>query len=448
MCGLPYGGVFMHINMPPEVRFILDKLDHNGFEGFIVGGCVRDSLLGRKASDWDIATNALPQDTINIFKDGTLYLSGIDHGTVTIIVNCKSFEITTYRVEGMYRDYRRPESVCFSSFIEEDLKRRDFTVNAMAYNITRGLIDVFGGIMDIKDKVIRCVGNAHDRFNEDALRMLRAIRFSATLGFRIEAETYKAIQNNSYLIKNISSERIRDEITRIISSSNPENIVLISSCSLLKFIVPEILPERTYMIESQNIGYRSQNLNTALHMYDSFETRLALLLHEMICHKLLQDSNPGDTSSLLEAAEIILKKLKFEKRITKKITLLLKFHDTEIHEDKKSIRLWLNNIGKDNLKDLLRFKKCIAVSSAPGNYSRDIDSIDRISEALESIIQDGNCYDRYNLAINGEDLKNMGYNDGMLIGKIINTLLQVVIEDPKMNTKDKLTDYLNTNSFH
>ena len=230
----------MKIILPPRVEFIINELEKQGYEAFAVGGCVRDSILGRNPNDWDITTNALPEAIIKTFKH--TIPTGIKHGTITVMIDNLPFEVTTYRIDGEYTDNRHPDEVIFTSKLEEDLSRRDFTINAMAYNYSKGLVDPFNGMEDIREGVVITVGSPHDRFNEDALRMIRAIRFSCQLGFYVEEKTFEAIKLNCELIKRVSIERIRDEFTKILLSKEPsrgiENLRL---GGLLQYFLPELL---------------------------------------------------------------------------------------------------------------------------------------------------------------------------------------------------------------
>ncbi|UPA29530.1 CCA tRNA nucleotidyltransferase [Terrisporobacter glycolicus] len=223
----------MKISLPPKVKYIIDKIHENNFEAYIVGGCVRDAILGIKPNDYDITTNATPKTIKNIFRDFKCIETGIEHGTISVVIDEEIYEITTYRIEGEYKDHRRPENVDFTNKLEEDLKRRDFTINAMAYNENEGLVDLFGGKRDIENKIIKTVGNPYDRFNEDGLRMIRAIRFSSKIDFQIEKDTLLAIYNNATIIKNISLERITDEFNKVILSDKPENIIYLFKTKLL-----------------------------------------------------------------------------------------------------------------------------------------------------------------------------------------------------------------------
>ena len=226
----------MKIKLPKNVRFIIDEIYKNGYEAFIVGGCVRDSILGLEPNDYDITTSAQPNDILNIFKDFKIINSGIKHGTVGVIIDKEIYEITTYRLDGEYENNRRPKNVSFTSNLIDDLKRRDFTINAIAYNDRIGIVDKFGGIKDIKNKNVKTVGNPDERFNEDGLRLIRAIRFSSKLNFEIEDETLNSIYKNANVVKNISKERITDEFSKIILGNNPQDIILLYKTGIFKAI--------------------------------------------------------------------------------------------------------------------------------------------------------------------------------------------------------------------
>jgi tRNA nucleotidyltransferase (CCA-adding enzyme) len=245
----------INISIPRKVKYIMDKLCKSNYQAFIVGGCVRDSILGKVPGDWDIATNALPGKVKELFPKTVD--TGIRHGTVTVLIGKSSFEVTTYRIDGIYENFRKPESVTFTSSIEEDLSRRDFTMNAIAYSPEAGIVDPFGGITDIRNGVIRAVGDPGKRFSEDTLRMLRAVRFSSQLGFSVDEKTLKFIEANSSLIGNISSERIRDELTKILLSDNPHCFSLLMETKLIKYTLPEFEP---CFLTSQNNPYHIYNV--------------------------------------------------------------------------------------------------------------------------------------------------------------------------------------------
>lgn len=324
---------YMNINIPKNVKFIIDTYYNNNYEAFMVGGCVRDSLLGLKPKDFDITTSALPEITENLFTK--TIPTGIKHGTVTVVIDKENFEVTTYRTEGNYIDNRRPEKVEFVKDLKEDLSRRDFTINAFAYNDKEGLIDYFNGIDDLKNKVIRAVGDPNKRFNEDALRMLRAIRFSAQLGFSIESKTYDAIKDNVQLIKNISNERIRDELCKILLSDNPcEGIETLRETNMLSIILPEIndLVEYTPLCNNHNRNVFTHTLKVLNNTYANLNLRLAALFHDIgKINTITALPNghhyfPGHSEEGAKMVMDVLKRLKFDNLTIESISALIKHH--------------------------------------------------------------------------------------------------------------------------
>ena len=397
------------INLPNEVSFILNILISNGFEAYIVGGCVRDSIIGTTPGDWDITTNALSDKVKSLFEKTVD--TGIKHGTVTVMVDGVSFEVTTYRTDGIYEDNRRPVGVRFTSSIEADLSRRDFTMNAIAYHPITGFIDPFGGIADIKSKLIRTVGNADERFKEDALRMLRAVRFSCRLNFSIHDDIFKSIFNNSSLICYISRERVRDELTGILTSDYPLKFILLRDTGILQFILPEF--EACAAVHS-------------LHAVESIENdaclRWTMLLHEK--------------SALM--ASIILNRLRFDKRSIKKIRRLITHHDRDIGLDHKAVRKAAAVVGDDLFEDLLKVKEADKIAQNPEYREHGLAEIYRIRQIYCEIKEDGQCLDVKSLAVNGNDLLGLGFPKSGKIGEALNKLLDMVIDEPGLNRKDTL----------
>ena len=410
-----------NIRLPEKVQFILETFRRGGFEAYIVGGCVRDSLMGRTPVDWDIATNALP-DRIKALFERTID-TGIKHGTVTIMISGDTFETTTYRVDGRYTDNRRPENVTFTSSITEDLSRRDFTVNAMAYNPAEDIIDPFGGIADIKNKLIRTVGNADERFHEDALRMLRAVRFSAQLGYRIDAAVLESIQRNSLLISHISFERIRGELNGILLSDRPEAFELLRGTALLHHISPQL---------DNAMGAKpDKNSEGRLTGRDIWETikatekeiwlRWAILLGSL-------DMIGG------EPAAALLRKLRFDNRSINSISLLIRYIDMEITPELKAVLRALSLTGKELFTDLLKLKGAWTVSA------KDTENIRKIKELYQEIIENNYCYSLEGLAVNGGDITALGVPPGKAVGDILKKLLDIVLDNPGLNTKASLVE--------
>ena len=338
----------MKINLPPKVRYIINKIYENNYEAYIVGGCVRDAILGFEPNDYDITTSASPNTIQEIFKDFKCIETGIEHGTVSVVIEDEIFEITTYRIEGEYKDHRRPDKVDFTDRLEEDLKRRDFTINAMAYNEKKGLIDLFGGKEDLNNKIIKTVGNPYDRFNEDGLRMIRAIRFSSKLNFTIEKETLKAIYDKSFIINNISLERITDEFTKIILSDKPENIKYLFETKLLKYL---------NISNEDDIGKLKQFYNEIVilkKINKNLEKRLALLDY------IVEKNNINCKSFCNE--------LIYSKKIIKNHNIILTLlKNIEIdHLNKVEIKKILSGVDR-NLLDILLDLNFVDIELTPTN---------------------------------------------------------------------------------
>ena len=400
----------MKINLPPKVRYIINKIYENNYEAYIVGGCVRDAILGFEPNDYDITTSASPNTIQEIFKDFKCIETGIEHGTVSVLMEDEIFEITTYRIEGEYKDHRRPDKVDFTDRLEEDLKRRDFTINAMAYNEKKGLIDLFGGKEDLNNKIIKTVGNPYDRFNEDGLRMIRAIRFSSKLNFTIEKETLKAIYDKSFIINNISLERITDEFTKIILSDKPENIKYLFETKLLKHL---------NISNEDNIGKLTQFYNEIVilkKINKNLEKRLALLDY------IVEKNNINCKSFCNE--------LIYSKKIIKNHNIILTLlKNIEIdHLNKVEIKKILSEVDRNLLEEYLDISGII--------YDKE-KKVDEIIDILSEIEENNECYIIKNLKVNGRDIMSLGYKNKE-VGEVLNYLLEIVIEDYTLNKKDVL----------
>lgn len=396
----------MTILLPSDVKLILNTLQNNNYEAYIVGGCLRDSLLNISPKDWDIATSALPEDIIRIFQKTVP--TGIKHGTVTVLINDEAYEVTTFRIDGEYSDRRHPDCVIFSDNITEDLSRRDFTINAMAYDENK-LIDPFYGQLDLKKKLIRCVGNPSERFGEDALRMLRAIRFSCQLEFTIESDTLKSILENSPLINNISAERIRDELCKILSTGKPSSgMRFLRETKLLQFFLPELGPDMD-----------TECFERTLKMLDKAENNLIVRLAAMLYN--IQDKG-------YEICSDILKKLRFDNYTIKTVSTLLK-EGTNLYKIKSTRQLkeLITTIGKENIHMLFQLE------AAAGKYDTDL-----LKDKIEEIIGSGEPLSIGDLDIDGNDLLRLGFSQGKELGTALNKLLQIVLEHPEMNDKNKL----------
>lgn len=436
------------INLPEKVAFIIDRLMENGFEAFAVGGCVRDTILGRCPNDWDITTSARPMDIKNIFP--RTIDTGIEHGTVTVMLDHEGFEVTTYRIDGEYEDNRHPKEVVFTPDLKEDLKRRDFTINAMAYNEERGIVDEFGGIEDLENGIIRCVGIAEDRFNEDALRILRAVRFGAQLDFQIEESTADAIKKLAKNLVNISHERIQAELEKLIMSSHPERIRTAYNLGITKWIIPEF----DKMMETpQNSKYHKYNVGEhTIKVMENIEQdhylRWAALLHDIgkpLKHTVGKDGYShfyGHSATGEKISEEILKGLKFDNKTVKIVSRLVKYHDYDIKPDEKSVRRAVVKVGNDIFPYLLKLRR--ADLSGKSRYSIEITTpiLDKVEEVYEIVVKRGDCMSRTEMAVNGRDLIEWGLEPGEQVGKALDYLFESILNNPAINTKEQLKELL------
>ena len=397
----------MRIVMPDNVRSIIATLNENGYEAYAVGGCVRDSIIHRVPGDWDITTNALPKDIKALFK--RTIDTGIVHGTVTVMMGKEGYEITTYRVDGEYCDGRHPSNVEFTASLFEDLKRRDFTINAMAYNDVDGMVDLFDGVKDLENGIIRCVGNPKDRFSEDALRMLRAVRFAAQLGFEIEENTANAIKELAPTISKISKERIHTELGKILLSPNPDYIRYAGELGITKTVF-----DAYDRLENKDI----------LH-------RMLPVLPKELYYKyaaLLMESNNQ------EATEI-MKGLKLDNDTIDRTQCLVKYHQFQIPEDEISLRILLSRIDVRPLRDIITFEKVFYQTMGDKTRHKALDALETM---LDMVINRGDCFRIKDLAINGKDLMEIGINPGKEMGDYLKHALDLVIHNPQLNTKEIL----------
>jgi tRNA nucleotidyltransferase (CCA-adding enzyme) len=434
------------IELPEDVSFIISELSNKGFEAYAVGGCIRDVLLNKKPKDWDIATNALTSQVKEIFPKSID--TGINHGTVTIILNKINYEITTFREEGKYSDRRRPDKVFFTESLKTDLSRRDFTINAMAFNPNIGIVDLFDGISDIKNKIIKTVGKPEDRFSEDALRMLRAVRFSAQLNFQIDAETSKGIISNSKNIDKISVERIRSELEKIVISDYPSKVKELYRLGLMD----RILPELSKCFETlQNHPYHIYNVGD--HIVKSIENiesspflRWTMLFHDIgkaYCRTTDDKGidhfyNHGDIS--VRIAQVIMKRLKFDNKTMDKVSLLVKNHDLLLKHSESAIRKATLLLGIDCMYDLFKVMKADKCAQNPRFLEKSNLEIKKIENEFETSLKNNHCMSKKELNINGDNLKELGITDGREIGMIMKILLDMVIESPELNKREELLE--------
>ncbi|NFN94297.1 CCA tRNA nucleotidyltransferase [Clostridium botulinum] len=421
-----------NINIPNDVRFILDRLKNNGHEAYIVGGCVRDSILNNIPKDWDITTKARPEEVIKLFDK--VILTGVKHGTVTVLINSEGYEVTTYRMDGEYEDSRHPKKVNFVSNLKEDLARRDFTINAMAYNKVDGLIDYFEGVSDLKKKVIKTVGNSEKRFSEDSLRMLRAIRFSSQLDFSISNETLNSIKNLRENIKNISKERIREEFNKILMS-NTKGIDILRETGLMEYIFPEII--KLYDFKIDNMYYNDNLYTHTIKATEEIENKLHLKL-TMLFHNLLKMNNEDMEYTILQIKEF-LKEFKYDNDTVNKVTDLTRYMHNSLNT-KLEIKQMLNLINLDLFEDLLKVKESEILSQNPLYKEERLSHLLYIRENLKDVIFNNECFNLKNLNISGKDLISLGLEKGKNIGEMLNELLELVMNNPGLNDKQVLID--------
>ena len=428
-----------------EVKFVINKLEQAGYEAYLVGGAVRDFLLHHENNDIDITTNAKPEEIKNVFKDYHLIETGLKHGTVTLIYNHQPIEITTYRIDGDYIDNRHPNLVKFTNSLREDLLRRDFTINAMAYN--KKLIDYFGGKEDLKNKLIRAVGDPNQRMKEDALRILRGLRFASILNFQIEEQTIIAMRENKQLLLNISNERIQNELNEILLGDNVKEVLLRFS-DIFSVVIPEL---------NKIIGFNQYN---KYHIYDVYThsvyalssstkdliVRLTLLFHDIGKPSVFTMDESGNGhfyQHALESEKItrnILNRLKYDNDTKNQVITLIKYHDVVLNDDIKTVKRWLNRLGEDLFKKLIEVQIGDNFGQNPEYRDRQI-RLNKIKELIDKVVAENNCFSLKQLAVNGFDMIKLGYI-GSQIKEALNFALDSVINEKIENDKDKILSYI------
>lgn len=440
----------MQIILPSKVKFIIDTIQQAGYEAYAVGGCVRDSILGRVPDDWDITTSATPLQVKELFR--RTIDTGIQHGTVTVMLEKEGFEVTTYRIDGKYEDSRHPKEVIFTPSLEEDLKRRDFTINAMAYNEKDGIIDLFGGMEDIKNKRICCVGDAMERFSEDALRIMRAVRFSAQLGYAIEEKTAAAIKELASTLKNISAERIQVELVKLITSPNPDFLRIAYEQGVTKIIMPEF--DRAMETKQNNPHHCYSVGEHTLHALKAVASdkvlRLSLLFHdfgkaqtETVDEEGISHFH-GHAQVSEELSKKILRRLKFDNDTIYKVSKLVYYHDygNGVVPTDTIVRRAVNKIGDELFPLFLKVRQ--ADLDAQSDYQREEkqSNLDLWKQKYEDICQRADCVSLKMLAVTGSDLIQAGMTPGKELGETLSRMLEIVLENPEMNTKETLLSLL------
>ncbi|OPX46962.1 CCA tRNA nucleotidyltransferase [Clostridium thermobutyricum] len=435
----------MNFNIPAKVQFIIDTFYNNGFEAFLVGGCIRDYLLNKTPKDYDIATSATPDQTIYLFEK--TIPTGLQHGTVTVVIENENFEVTTYRTESEYIDNRHPEKVEFVKNIKEDLSRRDFTINAFAYNHKKGLLDFFEGKSDLKNKIIRAVGNSDIRFNEDALRMLRAIRFSSQLDFDIAKDTLSNIEKNNLLINNISFERIRDEISKILLSNNPrKGLILLKNTELLTNIIPEF--KDTFSFDQKNPHHFEDVFEHSLSVVEKtpsiLTVRLAALLHDIgkpSCFNLDEKGIGhfyGHNTKSEEISRKILNRLRFDNKTIKETLKLIREHMNVLDNPNNSnIKRLITRVGLDSIENLYSLQEADILSLKDPSVATH--KIVKMREVTNNILISKEPLSLKDLAITGNDLINeLGLSKGKIIGDVLKKLFNIILDYPDLNNKKDL----------
>ena len=437
----------MKLYLPEKVNQIIHALQANGYEAYAVGGCVRDSILGRVPDDWDITTSATPLETKELFH--RTFDTGIEHGTITVLIDKEAFEVTTYRVDGKYEDSRHPSEVTFTRSLQEDLLRRDFTINAMAYNKEEGLVDIFGGLEDLEAKIIRCVGDAQARFGEDALRILRAVRFAAQLGFEIEEETREGIVNLAPTLANISAERIQVELIKMLTSPNPGLLRTAYELGITKVILPEFDAMMETEQENPHHMYSvGEHTLKAIEMIRADKVlRLTMLFHD-IAKPVMKTMDENGRAHFkmhdikgVEMTKQILRRLKFDNDTMHKVTKLVQYHDYRMPAEPKNVRRAMNKISEELFPYYLEVREADTRAQSAYKQEEKLQNIQDIRACYEEIIERKECVSLKDLAITGSDLIAVGMKPGKEIGEVLERLLELVLDNPESNTRENLLEF-------
>ena len=434
----------IELNIPEGAAYVLHQLREAGYEAYVVGGCVHDSLLHRVPDDWDITTSARPEEVKAVFR--RTIDTGIQHGTVTVMVGKESYEVTTYRVDGEYADGRHPNSVTFTPNLLEDLKRRDFTINAMAYNPGVGIVDEFNGIQDLENKTIRAVGDPQQRFTEDALRMMRAVRFSAQLDAVIEDETAAAIRRLAPNLQLVSAERIRVELEKLLLSGHPGKIRDAYQLGLMDVFLPELVT--CWHCEQNNPHHCYSVGEHIVHSVGAVRRdkvlRLTMLLHDIAkpeCKRTDEngvDHFRGHVEKSAQKADEILRRLKYDNATRETVVTLISWHDRQLGESRTVVRRSISKLGKDLFPLLLEVKR--ADAAAQSDYEREakLARLDYWQSEYDAIVSAGDPLTIRDLAVTGKDLIAAGVHPGVQMGEILNEMLKDVLAQPSHNTREHL----------
>lgn len=433
------------IVIPDTAKDIISTLESSGFEAYVVGGCVRDSIMGINPHDWDICTSATPPQIIECFRTKRIIETGLKHGTVTIINDGDQYEVTTFRIDSEYSDNRHPDHVIFTSNIEEDLSRRDFSMNAIAYNDRIGLVDPFDGSRAIGNREIVCVGNPDDRFNEDGLRIMRALRFASVYDFNIDDETSNSIHKYCHLLYNISVERIQSELSRMLLGRNILNILL-GYKDVIGVIIPELIP--CIGFEQNNPYHQYTIYDHIAHAVDNYHgnelvVKLALLLHDIgkpQCYT--EDERGGHFHGhgvpSHDIADNVMQRLRFDNKTRHAVTDLVLYHDSVIEPTLKTVRRWLNKIGKELFSQLLDIRMADIKAHAEGTQESRIERCNALRMIMNDIITQEQCFSLKDMNVNGDDIISIGVPEGKEVGRILKLLLDEVISGTVENDREVL----------
>lgn len=445
----------MEIHIPTGARKIIARLEQHGYEAYIVGGCVRDSLMGKSPSDWDICTSARAEEMMALFEDKRVIPTGIQHGTLTILAEDGAYEVTTFRIDGEYLDHRHPKSVAFTRELAEDLSRRDFTINAMAWHPERGLIDLFGGVEDLRDRLVRAVGDPVQRFNEDGLRMLRMVRFATVLDFDYDPATYDAVRKQGHLLQYISKERIQVELNKILLAAHPaRGLEDLYTLGMYPYIIP---------LMCHTVGFAQRGGH---HFLDVFEhsllavgviapelvLRLTMLLHDIgkpfvwdSSESLSYDRFDDHAAVSAKLAGKILRDLKYDNATRKDVVELIAHHNDILLPDPVNVRRSLARLGEVQTRRLVQVKVADLIAhDLAGEREKILALFAEISDVIDEVVARGDCTSVKALAIGGQDMMALGLS-GRAIGQMLNAALELVLEKPKMNTRETLLNWVRGN---
>lgn len=438
----------MRIQIPDGANYIIETLMSHGYEAYVVGGCVRDSILGKTPMDWDITTSATPEQTKALFS--RTIDTGIEHGTVTVMIRHTGYEVTTYRVDGKYENHRRPKEVTFTASLLEDLKRRDFTINAMAYNPQEGLVDAFCGVEDLKQGIIRCVGVPQERFDEDALRILRAVRFAAQLDFEIEEQTQTAIREKAEFLREISAERIQVEITKLITSEHPEKLIDAYELGITAVVLPEfdamMQTEQHNRYHCYDVGHHT--IAVMKHIEAQPVLRWAALLHDVakpIC-KTTDDAGIdhfyGHPKEGRPIARRVLRRMKLDNDTIHRVERLVEWHDYGLDGNitRQSLRRALHDMGPDLYEDYKKLRWADIMGQSQYGFEKKQEDYQRLQELYQQITEQGECLSTKELKLDGRGLMALGIQPGPVMGEILKALLERVLDNPELNDPELLSE--------